>query len=139
MEGAHMKIDGSCHCGYITFEAEADPEQTRVCHCTDCQRLTGSAFRTFIQVPADTFRMLSGEPTTYLRACESGRKLRQGFCPRCGSPIYSTAAEERPNLYSLRPGTIRQRDQLVPTLQIWCRSQLPWVTTLASVRGMEKQ
>jgi hypothetical protein len=39
-----MKIDGGCHCGYITYEAEADPEKTTICHCTDCQRLSGSAF-----------------------------------------------------------------------------------------------
>ena len=36
-----MKIDGGCHCGFITYEAEADPEQTTICHCTDCQMLTG--------------------------------------------------------------------------------------------------
>ena len=43
-----MNIDGSCHCGFITFRAEADPEKTRVCHCTDCQALTGTAFRTVV-------------------------------------------------------------------------------------------
>jgi hypothetical protein len=40
-----MKIDGACHCGYIRVEGEADPEKTTVCHCTDCQASTGSAFR----------------------------------------------------------------------------------------------
>jgi hypothetical protein len=139
MEGAYMKIDGSCHCGYITFEAEADPAQTGICHCIDCQQLTGSAFRTFIRVATDTFRILSGEPTTYFRTGDSGRTLRQGFCPRCGSPIYSTAAEEQPKFHSLRPGTIRQRDQLVPQMQIWCRSQVPWLTTIASMHGIEKE
>jgi hypothetical protein len=39
-----MKIDGGCHCGYITYEAEADPDKTSICHCTDCQHLTGTAF-----------------------------------------------------------------------------------------------
>jgi hypothetical protein len=37
-----MKIDGGCYCGYITYEAEADPERTSICHCTDCQRLTAA-------------------------------------------------------------------------------------------------
>jgi hypothetical protein len=50
-----MKIDGGCHCGYITFEAEADPEKTTICHCTDCQHLSGSAFRTVVRVAGDTF------------------------------------------------------------------------------------
>ena len=35
-----MKIDGGCHCGYITYEAEADPEKTTICHCTDCRHLS---------------------------------------------------------------------------------------------------
>ena len=46
-----MKIDGACHCGYIRVEGEADPEKTTVCHCTDCQASTGSAFRVNVPVP----------------------------------------------------------------------------------------
>ena len=41
-----MKVTGRCHCGQISFEAEIDPAQVRICHCTDCQTLTGTAFRT---------------------------------------------------------------------------------------------
>jgi hypothetical protein len=36
-----MKIDGRCHCGYITYEAEIDPEKVMICHCADCQTLSG--------------------------------------------------------------------------------------------------
>jgi hypothetical protein len=59
-----MKINGGCHCGYIAYEAEVDPEQTAICHCTDCQTLSGSAFRTVIPAPDHSFRILSGEPAT---------------------------------------------------------------------------
>ena len=85
-----MKIDGGCHCGYITYEAEADPQKPFICHCTDCQQLSGSAFRIGIRVASDDFRMLSGEPTIYAKTAESGAKSAQAFCPRCGSPIYAT-------------------------------------------------
>jgi hypothetical protein len=34
-----MKIDGSCHCGYVRYQAEVDPAQVEICHCTDCQTL----------------------------------------------------------------------------------------------------
>ncbi len=47
-----MRIDGACHCGFITIEGEVDPEKTTICHCTDCQAGTGSAFRVSIPVPA---------------------------------------------------------------------------------------
>ena len=114
-----MKIDGGCHCGYIAYEAEVDPEQTAICHCTDCQTLSGSAFRTVIPAPDHSFRILSGEPAIYVKTGESGAKRPQGFCPRCGSPIYSTAVGDGPKSYFIRVGTIRQRDQLVPkTLRV---------------------
>lgn len=40
-----MKADGHCLCGYLTYEAEVDADQVEICHCTDCQTLSGSAFR----------------------------------------------------------------------------------------------
>jgi hypothetical protein len=55
-----MKIDGCCHCGYITYEAEIDPEKVMICHCTDCQTLSGSAFRTVALTREGTFKLLSG-------------------------------------------------------------------------------
>ena len=45
-----MKITGACHCGAITIEGEADPEKVGICHCTDCQTGTGSAFRVSVPV-----------------------------------------------------------------------------------------
>jgi hypothetical protein len=128
-----MKIDGGCHCGYITYEAEADPETTTICHCTDCQRLSGSAFRVVIRVPGDTFKITAGEPTIYVKTAESGARRVQGFCPRCGTPIYSTAEGDEPKFFSVRVGTLLQRAALVPQVQIWSRSQLGWLTDLASI------
>jgi hypothetical protein len=56
-----MRIDGRCHCGFITYEADIDPERVVICHCTDCQTLTGSAFRTAVLTREGGFRLLSGE------------------------------------------------------------------------------
>jgi hypothetical protein len=56
-----MRIDGRCHCGFITYEADIDPERVVICHCTDCQTLTGSAFRTAALTHEGGFRLLSGE------------------------------------------------------------------------------
>ena len=135
-----MKIDGACHCGYITIEAEADPDKTTVCHCTDCQTGTGSAFRVSIPVPGATFKM-SGQPTSYVKTtAESGNPRVQAFCPRCGSPIYSTSPGDGPQpSYMVRVGILRQRDQFVPKRQNWFRSALPWVTGLAAIHANEKQ
>ena len=134
-----MKIDGGCHCGYITYEAEAEPERVSICHCTDCQMLTGTAFRTSIRADDGTFKILTGEPTVYVKTAESGSRRAQAFCPRCGSPIYAAPADDGPKTYNIRLGTTRQRDQLVPKVQIWCRSAQPWLDSLDGMRKVEKQ
>jgi hypothetical protein len=135
-----MKIDGRCHCGAITVEAEADPEKVSICHCTDCQTGTGSAFRISIPVPGATFKM-TGKPATYLKTtAESGTPRLQAFCGACGSPIYSTTpGEGQQASYMVRVGILRQRDQMSPRRQQWFRSARAWVTELASLPKSEKQ
>jgi len=135
-----MKIHGSCTCGLITFEAEADPEKVSICHCTDCQSGTGTAFRVSVRVPGNTFRMLSGTPTIYIKTtADSGNPRAQAFCPRCGSPIYSTTPGDGPQpSYIVRVGVLRERDQLVPRVQNWTRSARPWVTAIGEIRRNEK-
>ena len=135
-----MKIHGSCSCGSITFEAEADPEKVAICHCTDCQTGTGTAFRTNIPVPGNAFKMLSGTPSIYIKTtAESGNPRAQAFCPKCGSPIYSTTPGDgsKPS-YMVRVGILRERDQLVPKVQNWTRSARPWVTEIGALRRNEK-
>ena len=105
-----MKIDGACHCGRIRYEAEVDPATVLLCHCTDCQTLSGSAFRTVVATKEGTFRLLSGAPKVYVKTGESGNDREQTFCPNCGSPIYSGPVSDGAKVVSLRVGTIRQRD-----------------------------
>lgn len=135
-----MRIDGACHCGFIKIEGEADPQKTQICHCTDCQTGTGSAFRVSIPVPGTTFKM-AGQPTLYVKTtADSGRPRVQAFCPKCGSPIYSTTPGEgvQPS-YTVRVGILRQRDQLIPRRQNWFRSARAWVIELGAVPKNEKQ
>jgi hypothetical protein len=135
-----MKVDGACACGAIRIEAEADPDKTQVCHCTDCQTATGTAFRISLPVSGATLK-ISGKPATYVKTtAESGRPRVQAFCGNCGTPVYSTSPGEgvQPS-YVLRVGILRQRDQLMPRRQIWWRSARPWVRALGSVPRVEKQ
>jgi hypothetical protein len=133
-----MHIDGACHCGRIRFEAEVDPAQVSVCHCTDCQTLSGTAFRVSVPAGREDFRLLSGEPKRYVKVAESGNRRVQGFCAECGTPIYATN-EGKAEVYNLRVGAIRQRAELPPLLQIWHRSAQNWVDGLGAVKTLEKQ
>jgi hypothetical protein len=76
-----MRIDGSCHCGRLTYEADIDPDKVGVCHCTDWQTLSGSAFTAFVPVAKENFRM-RGE-----------RRI---------------SAEKDPPVFNLRLGTVKQ-------------------------------
>jgi len=134
-----MKIDGGCHCGYITYEAELDPEKVVICHCTDCQTLSGTAFRTVGIVPRENFRLLSGTPKDYVKTGDSGRQRVQAFCPECGAPIYATGVGDDTKFFNIRVGTTRQRDRLVPRKQVWCRSAQPWLGEIDAAPKVEKQ
>jgi len=133
-----MKISGGCHCGAIAYEAEIDPDSVAICHCTDCQTLSGSAFRVVVPAKREGFKLLAGEPKIYVKTGESGRKRVQSFCSNCGTPIYS-ADTENPQVFSIRVGTARQRAQLPPQIQFWCRSALEWTMHLEPVRQIARQ
>ena len=134
-----MKIDGACHCGAIRYEAEIDPSGVRLCHCTDCQTLSGSAFRVVVSASEGSFKLLSGEPRIYVKKAESGAERAQAFCGACGTPIYATSVGEGPKKYGLRVGTMRQRAELRPGRQFWHRSALGWTHDLRGMTVFDKQ
>ena len=96
------------------------------CHCVALTREGG-------------FRLLSGELKTYVKTGGSGKRRPQTFCPECGSPIYSTSEGDGPKVYSIRVGTSRQRHELVPRAQIWCRSAQPWLSDIGALPKSETQ
>jgi len=132
-----MKIDGRCHCGQVTFTAEVDPATLTICHCTDCQTFTGSAFRANITAPAEHFALLTGTPSSYVKVADSGNRRRQVFCGHCGTPLYA-CAEENPASYTLRAGVIAQRASFSPRRQIWRSSAVPWVDAVSAVPVSDK-
>lgn len=133
-----MKVEGRCHCGHITYDAIVDPQKVTICHCTDCQMLTGSAYRATVPASRGTFSLRTGQPKIYVKTAESGTKRAHAFCPDCGTPIYSAAIGD-PATYSLRVGCLQQRAELRPTKQIWCRSALSWVMNLDDIEQLSRQ
>ena len=133
-----MHVNGSCHCGRICYEADVDPALVSACHCTDCQVLSGSAYRVSVRAPAATFKLTSGTPKTYLKTADSGNRRVHAFCADCGAPVYACALADPP-FYSLRVGGLQQRAQLPPRQQIWCRSAVPWSANLGGVAQQERQ
>src|SRR6516225_3544936 len=115
-----MKIDGRCHCGYVTFEAEADPETTTICNCTGCQTMSGAPLRAVIITRPGTFVLLSGKPTEYRKTADSEIKTARSCTSAAAinecyqSPRSAILHSQRSNPHSDRPATDRTYSSAAP-------------------------
>ncbi len=128
-----MKVDGACLCGHITYEAEVDEARVAICHCTDCQANSGTAYGVVVRVVDGRFELSSGQLKTFVKLADSGTRRALAFCPECGTRIHATNVGEGSPFMGLRLGTVRQRAALAPKVQIWCRSAQPWVQDLSAI------
>ena len=111
-----------------------------ICHCTDCQTFSGSAFRTVVLTTPESFVLRAGTPKVYVKTtADSGNKRQQTFCPECATPIYSAPENGDTKVVVLRVGSIRQRDALVPQDQYWFRSAQPWLVMLPAMNKQDEQ
>jgi hypothetical protein len=86
-----------------------------------------------------TFKLRSGQLKIYVKTADSGTKRAQSFCPECGTQIHSGHVEGGPRVYFIRAGTARQRNLLVPRVQAWTCSALPWITDMQAIPKIDKQ
>ena len=123
-----MQITGQCHCGAISFKATVDPKKVLVCHCTDCQRISGAPFRAVLPTPVEDVT-ISGTAKHYVKVADSGNRRAQAFCAECGTQLYATEADA-PKVLNLRLGCVNERAELVPQKQRWGESAIPWLGQL---------
>ncbi|GAB5448776.1 MAG: GFA family protein [Gymnodinialimonas sp.] len=128
-----MQVDGRCLCGAITYDAVIDPQRCAICHCSDCQLNSGTAFGTIVQVQDRQFHLRSGRLKVYEKIADSGRTRHLSFCPDCGTRLHAQTPSEPDGFFGLRVGTITQRAALRPRRQVWCGSALPWVFDLTDI------
>jgi hypothetical protein len=128
-----MNVHGACHCGRVSFEATIDPARMSICHCTDCQILTGSPFRVTVLTSRDDIHLTGAEPAVYVKTGDNGGRRVQHFCSTCGSPVFTSGDDESGGEWGIRWGSIRERAALRPARQIWCRSAVPWLDEVAGL------
>jgi hypothetical protein len=134
-----MHVDGQCLCGFLAYEAEVDAASVLICNCSDCQVLSGSAFRVTVPVLDNSFKLVRGEPRTYVKIAASGRKRVLGFCPECGTSVYSRPEDGEAGYFGLRVGSLNQRAKLVPREQIWRRTAQGWIDHIADLPASETE
>jgi len=135
---AENKITGGCQCGTIRYEVAGAPKSLVVCHCSDCQRQSGSAFGMTMVVSEADFRLIKGNLKTYASKSAAGRAKLGAFCPECGTRIYHKL-EWRKGMVSVKPGTLDNTSWLKPEMHLWTSSKQPWVIVPDGMEVYEKQ
>lgn len=121
-----ISYQGGCQCGKVRYEIRAKPLTLYACHCTECQRQTGSAFGMSMSVPRDAVYILQGEPQPWSRGSASGREVICFFCRECGTRLFHQPTRN-PHITNIKPGTLDDTSWLQPVANLWTRSAQPWV------------
>ena len=131
------KLTGGCLCGDIRYEVTGPPQRVFICHCTDCQQQSGSAFGMSLVVNEEDFHLTQGKPKTITSKSAAGRDKLGAFCPQCGTRIFHKT-DTRKGKVSLKPGTLDDTQVLKPDIHIWTVSKQPWVTIPEDMEAHEK-
>lgn len=119
-------LAGGCLCGAIRYTVDAEIKDLRACHCTHCQKASGTGASVNAVLPSAAVRFTKGTPKRFDAKAESGRTLYRFFCGDCGSPLYSQR-ETAPETMVLRIGTLDSPpDGLRIAAHIWTRSARSW-------------
>ena len=130
------QIAGGCLCGKVRYSASGDPAFAGVCHCTDCQKFTGSAFAAVVGVPKAALTV-QGELATYSKTGDTGKSTYRRFCPQCGSSVMDEA-DALPDIVMVGVGTLDDASWVKPAMQIYCDSAQPWVNLGSEMHAFPK-
>lgn len=119
-----MTISGQCLCGAVTLSINSDPVGARTCWCRDCQKFGGGNGTTNAFFLVDSIGY-SGEVGWYDSVADSGNQTSRGFCPKCGSPVF-TKGSGRPDMCGVRVSILDDSNLIAPQALIWTESAPEW-------------
>ncbi|NJK69377.1 MAG: GFA family protein [Microcoleus sp. CSU_2_2] len=114
---------GGCMCGEIRYKCTAEPIFMGNCHCRDCQQATGTAFAAAILVLRNAVTIV-GDVKYYEVTGDSGNIVGRGFCPNCGSRLFSKPPI--PELMGIMAGSLDDPSQFQPMIDFYTASAQPW-------------
>jgi len=131
-----MRLEGGCLCGKVRYSADAEPIFAGVCHCSSCQKGSGTAFNTVVAVPKPAVTV-NGSVSTYEGRGDSGNATFRRFCPACGSPVQIEAAIMA-DVVMIPVGTLDDASAVKPAMQIYCDSAQPWALLEGGIQRFAK-
>jgi len=129
----NLPMTGACRCGELAFRVTKPPMLTSACHCTGCQRMSGSAYSLTVTVPADGFEVTAGAPVI---GGLHGADVNHFFCPHCMSWVF-TRAPAMPFFVNVRASMLDERAWFTPFVEVYTSEGFPWAKT-GAVHSYEK-
>ena len=120
-------LEGGCACETVRYRLTRAPMITHCCHCTWCQRETGSAFVINAVIESSAVELLGAPPEVILTPSESGKGQLIARCPDCQVAVWSHYPTAREAAAFIRVGTLDDRTAISPDVHIFTASKLPWV------------
>jgi len=120
-----LPYTGRCLCGSTEYRLAEEPLAVYACHCTDCQKRSGSAFGLSMWVNRTAIHVTQGQAALHASAGADGRSRHGRICAQCGTRLWSEPGH-RPALAVVRPGTLDDTSWLRPVAHLWTRSAQPW-------------
>ena len=126
-------LEGGCLCGAVRYRAEAEPLIVGNCYCVDCRKASGTSHGTHVGVPEDSLT-LEGDVTFYESTADSGNTVSRGFCPKCGSAIFSRNSG-MPGIVMLRGSSLDDPNSITPQMNVYVSRAPEWANIDPSLPG----
>lgn len=119
-------FEGQCQCGAIRYRVAGKVSTQFACHCTECQRQSGSAFGMALWIKRPVVDISGGTVKEWIRTMPSGKQMACQFCPDCGTRLFHKVVGQD-QVLSIKPGTLTKPRELPPVGHIWLDSKQPWM------------
>jgi len=136
MTAASYPLTGGCTCRNVRFEMLTAPLYVHCCHCTWCQRESGTAFALNAMIESDRVRLLAGEVEVVDTPSNSGRGQKIARCPQCRIALWSNYAGAGESVRFVRVGALDTPDALPPDIHIFTASKQRWVELPADANAV---
>ena len=122
----NQTYEGACTCGEVRYKLTSRPLFVHCCHCSWCQRETGSAFVLNAMIEAERVELLAGAPEVINTPSNSGRGQKIARCPTCRVALWSNYAGAGDAVRFVRVGALLEPDRLPPDIHIFTSTKQPW-------------